>query len=119
MKLYFKGIPLSLSYKIAEWKRLRFYAAAGGMFEYNIAGTFEEIINIDGGKSKERNNQRMKEPLWSVNARAGVSHPLWKIISVYAEAGTSYYFDNNSSIETIRSDKPFNVSLQAGIRLGF
>ena len=60
-KLHFIGIPVSLSYKIAEWNRFQ----------------------------------------------------------VYAAAGVDYYFDNGSTIETVRSEKPFNVSLQAGFRLGF
>ena len=117
--LHFVGVPLSLSYKIAEWKRLQFYASAGGTWEINVAGKLKKSKFEDGLKTTEHESLRMKESLWSVNARAGVAYPLWKFINVYAETGASYYFENNSKIETIRSDKPFNVSLQAGIRLGF
>ena len=117
--LHFIGIPFSVSYKIGDWKRLRFYATAGGMGELNIAGQQKTTIIVEGIESIITENVRMKEPLWSVNTRAGAVYPLWKFINFYAEAGVSYYFDNKSSIETIRSDKPFNVSLQAGLRLGF
>jgi hypothetical protein len=44
---------------------------------------------------------------------------LCRFLSLYAEAGVDYYIDNGSSIETIRSEKPFNVNLQAGFRFGF
>ena len=37
-KLHFIGIPLSLTYRIAEWKRFQVYAAAGVMTEVNVAG---------------------------------------------------------------------------------
>jgi len=117
--LHFIGVPLSLSYKIAEWNRIQFYALAGGMCEFNVAGRIEESLYEGGLKTKARKSLSMKEPLWSVNMRAGATYPLWRFINVYAETGASYYFDNNSKIETIRSDKPFNVSLQAGVRLGF
>ena len=117
--LHFVGIPLSLNYKIAEWNRFQFYATAGGMAEINVYGKLKNTVNIDNIKVTETENQRMKSPLWSVNTRGGVVYPLCKFINLYAEAGASYYFENNSKIETIRSDKPFNVSLQAGIRLGF
>lgn len=117
--LHYVGIPLSVSYKIAEWNRLQWYASAGGMCEFNVSGKMKKTIEVEGLKAKESENMRMKTPLWSVNARTGVAYPLWKFLHVYAEAGASYYFDNHSDIETIRSDKPFNVSLQAGIRLGF
>lgn len=119
-KLHFIGIPLSLSYKIAEWKRVQFYAAAGAMAEINVAGKLktktykgDELI----GRDSER--IRMRESMWSVNARVGASYPLLRFLSVYAEAGAGYYFDNGSNIETIRSEKPFNVNLQAGFRFGF
>lgn len=119
-KLHFIGIPLSLSYKIAEWNRFNFYAAAGAMTEVNVAGKrktqfFSETKKIN--QSRER--VRMEEWLWSVNARAGISYPLIRFVSAFAEVGAGYYFDNGSAVETIHSEKPFNVSLQIGFRLGF
>lgn len=119
-KLHFIGIPLSLSYKIAEWKRICFYAAAGAMTEVNVAGKLNSKIYIENNEiRREEKHIRMKEWLWSVNARAGASYPLLRFLSIYAEIGADYYFDNGSVIETIRSEKPFNVNLQAGFRFGF
>jgi opacity protein-like surface antigen len=117
--LHFIGIPLSVSYQIAEWKHFQLYASTGGICEFNVAGEYKETLFSENLKKISNKNLRMKRPMWSVNTRAGVSYPLWKFINIYAEAGASYYFDNKSDIETIRSDKPFNVSLQAGIRFGF
>lgn len=119
-KLHFIGIPVSLSYKIAEWNRFQLYAAAGVMTEVNVAGKL--ITEKFSGKDlyeKESEHIRMKEWMWSVNARAGVSYPLLRFMSLYAEVGADYYFDNGSKIETVRSEKPFNVNLQAGFRFGF
>jgi len=117
--LHFIGIPLSASYTFAEWKRIRFYISAGGMGELNVAGKQKKTITVDNLETLAIDKIRMEEPLWSVNSRAGAVYPLWKFVNVYAESGVSYYFDNKSPIETIRSVKPFNISLQAGIRLGF
>lgn len=119
-KLHFIGIPLSLSYKIAEWNRIQFYAAAGAMTEINVSGKLNSKIFVGDNEIRhEKNHIRMKEWMWSVNARVGASYPLLRFLSVYAEAGADYYFDNGSLIETIRSEKPFNVNLQAGFRFGF
>ena len=117
--LHFIGVPISASYRIGEWNRIQFYATVGGMGEWNFTGKRKEIITVENLETIESEKIRMKEPMWSVHTRAGAVYPLWKFIYVYAETGVSYYFDNKSAIETIRSDKPFNVSLQAGIRLGF
>ena len=119
-KLHFIGIPLSLSYKIAEWNRIQFYAAAGTMMEINVAGKLNyKKFSYTDEMSYEKDRVRMKELLWSVNGRVGASYPLWRFLSLYAEVGASYYFDNGSVIETLRSEKPFNVNLQAGFRFGF
>jgi len=35
------------------------------------------------------------------------------------EPGVSYFFDDGSSIQTIRKENPCNFTLQAGIRLTY
>jgi len=117
--LHFVGVPLSVSYSIAEWKRINFYISAGGMGEWNVAGKIKRTAIVENLEIVGNEKLSMNNPMWSVNTRAGAVYPLWKFVNLYAEAGAAYYFDNKSGIETIRSNKPFNVSLQAGIRLGF
>ena len=119
-KLHFLGIPLSLSYEIARWKSFVVYGAAGAMAEVNVAGklTTEKYMHRELYE-REVSHIRMKPWLWSVNARAGVSYPLIRFVSLYAEVGADYYFDNGSVLETVRSEKPYNLKLQAGFRLGF
>ncbi|MDR2139943.1 MAG: outer membrane beta-barrel protein [Tannerella sp.] len=119
-QLHFIGIPLSANCKIAEWNRFHFYTTGGILAEWNVGGQIRTDYLNGGEKLRTQTESvRMKRWLWSVHARAGVSYPLVRFVSAYAEGGASYYFDNGSSIETIRSDQPFQLSLQAGIRLGF
>ncbi|MDH6313596.1 opacity protein-like surface antigen [Parabacteroides sp. PFB2-10] len=130
-QLHMVGIPLSVTYKIAEWNRFMVYASAGVLAELNVAGTQKgELVrdinsqNVTWDDSKK--STRMKEPLLSVNARAGVSYPLLRFLSAYGEVGAGYHFDNGSSFMDEKSDnpiiyseKPFNLSVQLGFRLGF
>ena len=61
-KLHFLGIPLSLSYKIAEWKRIQFYAAAGGMTEVNVSGKQNAKIFVENNEIRhEKKHIRMKD----------------------------------------------------------
>jgi opacity protein-like surface antigen len=119
-QLHFIGLPLNMNYKIAEWNRLRFYATGGILTEWNVGGQIRTDY-LNGGEivRTEKKSIRMEEWLWSVNARVGASYPLVRFVSAYVEGGANYYFNNGSLIETIRSDKPFHLSLQAGFRLGF
>ena len=119
-QLHFIGVPLGINYKIAEWNKIQFYTTAGGMAEWNMAGNIKtSAYSLDGARLTEKESVRMKEMQWSVNARVGATYPVIRFINAYMEGGANYYFDNKSSIETIRSNKPFHVSLQAGLRFGF
>jgi hypothetical protein len=48
----------------------------------------------------------------------GVLYPIARFISAFAEVGIEKYFSDGSGIETIRTEKPVNVGLQLGLRLG-
>ena len=56
---------------------------------------------------------------FSVNASAGVQLNATSLIGIYAEPGVSYHFKDNSTLQTIYSDKPFNFNLNIGIRFTF
>lgn len=118
--LHFVGIPLSATYRIAEWNRFSLYGTAGVMTEINVSGNLTTKLYSGEEKiTKIKEDNRMKDWMWSLNARIGVSYPLIKFVSAFAETGVGYYFDNGSEIETIRSERPFNVAFQFGLRLGF
>ncbi|MGL4328270.1 MAG: outer membrane beta-barrel protein [Tannerellaceae bacterium] len=117
--LHFIGVPISVVYKIAEWNKFLLYASAGGMCELNVKGNLRyKYYNNEELLSETNEGVRMAEPYWSVNAKAGVSYPLVKFVSLYVEAGADYYFKNNSDIETIRTEKPANFDFQFGLRFG-
>ena len=118
-RLHFLGIPVSVSYKIAEWKRFQFYASAGGKAELNVAGKLRtELYSQEEVIGSYSEKQRVKEPYFSINGRVGVSYPLVRFLSAYAEVGADYYFDNGSDIETYYTEKPFRFGLQVGFRFG-
>lgn len=119
-RLHFIGLPLSVAYRIAQWDRLSLYTTAGGMAEVNVAGKQHiELFSDDISIMKQTEHVRMKEWLWSVNGKIGLSYPVVRFVSAFAEVGASYYFDNGSAIETIHLEKPFNVSFNVGLRFGF
>ncbi len=72
-RLHFIGIPVSLTYKIAEWNNLRFYASAGFMPEMNVAGKLrvKEVVDKDDGQqisySTTTESIRVKPVYWSIN----------------------------------------------------
>jgi hypothetical protein len=118
--LHFVGIPLSLSLKIAEWRRFMLYASTGALMQVNVAGQLKVRRFSDDLQTEVYfEDRRMREWQYSVNAQAGITYPIFPYVSAFAEIGAAYYFDNESEIETIYSDKPFNISPQIGLRLNF
>ena len=120
-QLHFIGIPLSINYTLAEWKRLRFYASAGVLGELNVSGRVRSKRYSEDGSmlSELTEKHRMKQIQWSTHTSVGASYPLIRFVSVYAEAGLSYYFDNGSSVETYYTDKAFTPNARLGFRFGF
>lgn len=119
-RLHFLGLPLSIAYRIAEWNRFLFYASAGGMAEVNVAGKRQsQLFSDEISIVKQTEHIRMKEWLWSVNGKVGVSYPIVRFVSAFGEVSANYYFDNGSTIKTIHSEKPFTIGFNMGFRLGF
>ena len=119
-RLHFLGLPLSIAYRIAEWNRFLFYASAGGMAEVNVAGKRQsQLFSDEISIVKQTEHIRMKEWLWSVNGKVGVSYPIVRFVSAFGEVSANYYFDNGSTIETIHSENPFTIGFNMGFRLGF
>lgn len=119
-RLHFLGLPVSVAYKLAEWKKIRFYVSAGGKIEVGVAGQVKSDLFTSTNEklNSVAKKERMKEPYFSVNGHVGASYPLLKFLSAYAEVGADYYFDNGSEIETYHSEKPCNIGLQVGLRFG-
>lgn len=104
-KLHYLGIPVRVNYDVWKKKRFLLYASAGGMVEKCIYG------RVDGEKESV-------DPLqFSVTGAVGAQVNVSSRVGLYIEPGVAYYFDDGSSVETIRKEHPCNFSLQGGIRL--
>lgn len=106
-KLHYIGIPLRLSRALLSKSDFTLYASGGGSIEKCIYA--------------KRGEERLTEsPLQlSVAALIGVEYKISRYMGIYLEPGINYFFDNGSSIKTIRKEHPCDFTLQAGIRLNY
>ena len=115
-KLHYVGIPLGVTYRLLSWKRLDLYLSSSILAEQCISGQSRKKYTI-GNKTQEEVSSILPRPMqWSVGAKAGVQYNLNTLLSIYAEPGCSYYFDDRSSLETIFKDKVFDFNLNLGLR---
>lgn len=107
-QLSYVGIPLRMSYLAWRMKSLSVYGVVGGEAAVNVkAKTHTE------GVEHQLDKDRMQ---FSADASAGVQYNFLPQLSLYAEPGLKYYFDNGSLIDNIYKDRPLQFSLQVGLR---
>ena len=87
------------------------------MGEKLLKGKRKSISEYDGVPEEEQTeNVKEKRPQLSVNAAIGAEYKLYDRLSVFAEPGVSYYFDNGSDLTSIYKDRPTNFNLNVGLR---
>lgn len=116
-QLDFVGIPVTASYSIWSNRHVNIYASAGAEVERMVHGKRTVQTTIGGTTAPEETERvKMTRPVFSVNAAVGAELKLGQTVSLYAEPGVGYHFDNGSSLSTIYTDKPLNASLNVGVR---
>lgn len=108
--LHYVGIPLSASYSFVQSPKAEVYATAGGEIEKLVKGTRSMEDHADVKVKESR-------PQWSVKAAVGAAYHFTASLSVYAEPGVSYHFDNHSSVENVYKDRKTSFSLNIGLRV--
>lgn len=116
-RLYYVGIPVNVSYKVASFRWLGLYGTAGVLAEKCVSGTTDEGY-VDNNTMKYTNTHDISsKPLqMSVNAGVGIQFDFIDNVGIYAEPGLSYYFDDGSALQTIYKEKPLNFNLNVGVR---
>ena len=116
-KLHYVGIPIKLHRSIWGNDLMQIYASAGGMLEKCVSGSFEAVyVTSNSTKEKEENSIHSHPFQWSLAAAVGAQVNLIHQLSLFVEPGVAYFFDDNSRLETIRKEHPFNFNLQFGLR---
>ena len=114
-KLHYLGVPLAASYSIWQNDHVNIYAVAGGEIEKLVKGK----LVVDRGVNHESYTESVKEnrPVFSTNASAGIEYQTKNGVSLYAEPGASYHFDNGSGVRSAYTDKPWDFMINIGLRI--
>lgn len=106
-KLHYIGVPLRASWAFFQRGPFSLYMSAGGMVEKCVHSDLFEAGND-------------VEPLqWSVAGAMGAQFDISRHVGIYAEPGVAYYFDDGSSVQTIRKENPCSFTMQAGFRFSY
>ena len=111
--MHYIGVPVTLYYDIISAKRLDFYVYGGGEIEYCVSNQYRLFANPDVVK-----RYPVAGPQFSVAAGLGVEFKLTRQIGLYFDPGVNYYFPANQP-KSIRTEKPFLLNFDAGLRFNF
>lgn len=106
-KLHYLGIPVRANWNFFDKKHFTLYVSGGGMVEKCVYG------KVAGEKVNVRPLQL------SVMGAVGAQYNATRHIGIYVEPGVAYFFDDDSRVQTIRKETPFNFNLQGGIRFTY
>ena len=111
-QLSYIGIPLKVNYQLWNSRHVGLYVTAGGMMEKMVKGSLQMTEN---GK-EQKTDVSIKALQFSVNGAVGMEYRLTNLMSIYAEPGVDYYFNNHSNMPTYYQEKPFSFNLNVGLR---
>lgn len=114
-QLSYVGIPVNVSYQIWGSRRFSVYASAGGMVEKMVKGKRHVEVTLPSRQEGEE-SVSIRPLQFSVNGGIGAEFKFVDWLSLYAEPGVGYWFDNGSDVPTYYQDKPFSFNLNVGLR---
>lgn len=118
-KLHYIGLPLRMSYRLWNYKRLSGYATAGMQIDVPVKGTLRTNHSTDSVPTL-LGHRSLKAPLqWSLNTSVGIQYHLSPRTSIYLEPTVNYYIPDGSRLRTIRKEHPFTFTIPAGIRFSW
>ena len=115
------GIPFKGSFNIWRKKNFSLYTSTGITLDIPVKATWElEERTSENGQVIYREKSNLYPHLqWSADFGIGIQYHITPSFGIYAEPNLRYYFNNADRLNTIRTTKPFNVTLPIGIRLSW
>ena len=114
-QLSYVGIPVNVSYQLWSNRHFNVYAIVGGMVEKMVKGK-RHMVTTKPMRKEEDKSVSIRPLQFSVIGGLGAEFQFIDWLSLYAEPGVGYYFDNGSSVPTFYQDRPLSFNLNIGLR---
>lgn len=111
-KIYYIGIPVNLYYNIFDGKRLNLYAFGGFTGEKGVANRF----TVQNSPSDIHIRRSVKGLQFSAAAGFGLEFMLSDRFGLYVDPSLRYFFDTDQPV-SIRTQQPFTLNFEIGLRL--
>lgn len=115
-KIHYIGIPLRVSYHLADYKNLSAYSSAGLQLNIPVYGKINSKYIVDNAPAYT-DSWHITPPLqWSTNFSLGLQYKFLPKWTLYVEPTLYWYIPNGSNTHTIWTEHPVMFSVPFGIR---
>lgn len=115
-KIHYLGIPIRMSYRMADYKHLSAYGSAGVTLQIPIYGKVNSNYVVNN-MSAYTDSWNIAPPVqWSTNFSIGVKYKFLPKWALYVEPTLYWHIPNGSSTHTIWTEHPVMFSVPFGIR---
>ncbi len=106
-QIHYLGIPLGVRFQLAEFKGIQLYTGSN--------------VQVDRMFAAKIDKEYLSEKAWqlSLHGRIGVGYAITPNVSLFAEGGLSYYFNDGSRLHTYYKEHPLTFSFSSGIRFDY
>ncbi len=119
LKLHYLGVPVSIKATLYQSNRWSIYLSGGGSAEKGLFSHYRQQIRYADGAIKHTNVRSKIDGLqFSVHAATGFSYKINNSIQLFGEPRVVYYFNNNQPMSA-RTESPFTVGLNGGVKINF
>lgn len=114
--IHYIGIPLRVSYHLADYKHLSAYSSAGLQLNIPVYGKINSKYIVDNAPAYT-DSWHITPPLqWSTNFSLGLQYKFLPKWTLYVEPTLYWYIPNGGSTHTIWTEHPVMFSVPFGIR---
>lgn len=109
--LHYIGLPVNVYYNIIGSDKVKFYCFGGGTLEYCLSNNYTLRCNSTTVYHKEN----VRGLMFSASAGLGVEFSVTDFLGLYIDPSAHYYFRGNQP-KSLRTDKPFMLNFELGVR---
>ena len=117
-KAHYLGIPLSVSYKWIDYKRLSAYSSVGVTLHIPVYGKVKSNYLLDWQTVYYSENRHFTPPLqWQTGISFGVQYMFAPHTSLFAEPTFNWFIPSGSETHTVWTEHPFMFTCPFGVRI--
>ena len=116
-KIHYLGIPLKLTYRVLDYKRLSAYASAGLAVHIPVSGSAKENYLVNW-HTVYSDSERVSPPWqWSTNASVGLQYRLTPNIGLFIEPSVNWFISSEDETRTRWTARPLTFTAPLGLRI--